>query len=205
MHLEFWWLYSTRKNYYSRLETFFIASTIFEIEEKNDNTFILFIRWTPKRNLRYGRCHANLMAVGHSLFLCGGVSIDRSSPEPELTSVADVDEYDVTTDTWVLKTCLLKERHDACCVKSGMYMYVKIKCKNIYKSWETIAIPLYIYYYIISLLSEALTITVRYMYVQFEQGYYKLLSNEYYDVPSTILSSCCIIRSLIGVNWKNTS
>lgn len=80
------------------------------------------------------------MAVGHALFLCGGVSIDRSSPDPELTSVADVDEYDVTTDTWVLKTCLLKERHDACCVKSGMYMYVKINVKNIHKSCETIPI-----------------------------------------------------------------
>lgn len=69
------------------------------------------------------------MAVGHALFLCGGVSIDRSSSDPELTSVADVDEYDVTTDTWVLKTCLLKERHDACCVKSGMYIYIKINVK----------------------------------------------------------------------------
>uniref|UniRef100_K1PF79 Cadherin EGF LAG seven-pass G-type receptor 1 n=1 Tax=Magallana gigas TaxID=29159 RepID=K1PF79_MAGGI len=81
-------------------------------------------KWTPKRNVRYGRCHANLMAVGHSLFLCGGVSIDRSSSDPELTSVADVDEYDVTTDTWVLKTCLLEERHDACCVKSDDKIYL---------------------------------------------------------------------------------
>lgn len=111
-----------------------------KLKEINNKIFILFIRWTPKRNLRYGRCHANLMAVGHSLFLCGGVSIDRSSSDPELTSVADVDEYDVTTDTWVLKTCLLKERHDACCVKSGMYIYVKINVKNIHKSCETIPI-----------------------------------------------------------------
>lgn len=108
-----------------------------KLKEINYKNFILFIRWTPKRNVRYGRCHANLMAVGHSLFLCGGVSIDRSSSDPELTSVADVDEYDVTTDTWVLKTCLLKERHDACCVKSGMYIYVKINVKKNHKSCET--------------------------------------------------------------------
>ena len=37
-----------------------------------------------------------------------------------LASVADVDKYDVTTDTWMMKNRLLHERHDACIVKSGM-------------------------------------------------------------------------------------
>lgn len=111
-----------------------------KLKEINYKNFILFIRWILKWNVWYGCCYVNFMVVGYLLFFCGGVLIDRLLFDLEFISVVDVDEYDVIIDIWVFKICLLKERYDVCCVKFGMYIYIKINVKKNYKFCEIIFI-----------------------------------------------------------------
>ncbi|XP_061184216.1 kelch-like protein 3 [Saccostrea echinata] len=79
-------------------------------------------RWTAKGSLRYGRCHATMTSIGNSLYLSGGLAIDRKSSAA--LSVQDVDLYDTNKDSWMLLTYMDKARHSAASFTSGNKMYL---------------------------------------------------------------------------------
>ena len=80
---------------------------------------IISYRWVAKNDLRFGRCHANLIEAGGRLYLCGGATQTFTMMDSVLTSVGVVDVYDVIRDTWVPIAQMATPRHNAGCTVVG--------------------------------------------------------------------------------------
>ncbi|XP_052283764.1 kelch-like protein 3 isoform X2 [Dreissena polymorpha] len=68
--------------------------------------------WSNAPNLRFARCYANLVAVDHTLFLCGGASRSFDYKNSVLISVGALDALDLTRNRWRHVADMLLARHD---------------------------------------------------------------------------------------------
>ena len=79
-------------------------------------------------NLRIPRCHANLITVNGSMYICGGATRTHTYNESILTSECSVDKYDAERGTWFHVTDMVIGRHSAGATVIGMSYENYLKC-----------------------------------------------------------------------------
>ncbi|XP_052781488.1 kelch-like protein 12 [Mya arenaria] len=80
--------------------------------------------WLNVVDLRFPRCHSNLVNVGGHLFLCGGATRSYDVKNSVLSSVASLDRYDSTTKEWVNVADMVVPRHDMGVAVAGSRIFM---------------------------------------------------------------------------------
>ncbi|KAK3103013.1 hypothetical protein FSP39_015766 [Pinctada imbricata] len=81
-------------------------------------------RWSTKHDLRFGRCHANLVKASGRLYLCGGATRTFTRMESTLSSVGVLDVYDQERDVWIPIAQMSTPRHNAGCTVVDDKIYI---------------------------------------------------------------------------------
>lgn len=84
---------------------------------------ISYYSWVKKNNLRFPRCHGNLVCCNGRMYLCGGATRSYNNKDSVITSTGGIDVYNSRDDVWEHCTDMVVPRHDAAAAVVGMYFY----------------------------------------------------------------------------------
>lgn len=70
----------------------------------------MYFRWTTQNDLRFPRCHTDLVTLNGQMFICGGLT-RKKEKDSVLSSVSSLDIYKRHSDTWEFHTDMVVPRH----------------------------------------------------------------------------------------------
>lgn len=82
-------------------------------------------------NLRFPRCHGNLVCCNGRMYLCGGATRSYNSTDSVVVSTASVDVYDRRDDHWEHCSNMVVPRHDAGAAVSGSAFIIVRVCNSL--------------------------------------------------------------------------
>ncbi|VDI67343.1 kelch-like protein 1/4/5 [Mytilus galloprovincialis] len=80
--------------------------------------------WTLHNNLRFPRCHGNIVTINGVMYLCGGATRSYTSMDSVISSVSSIDVYNKEHDVWEFCSDMVVSRHDAAVAAVGDLIYI---------------------------------------------------------------------------------
>ncbi|CAC5382987.1 unnamed protein product [Mytilus coruscus] len=80
--------------------------------------------WTVHNNLRFPRCHGNIVTINGIMYLCGGATRSYTSMDSVISSVSSIDVYNKENDVWEFCSDMVVSRHDAAVASVGDLIYI---------------------------------------------------------------------------------